>query len=72
MAASERVLLTLDMTDELNERLNLLAVDAGGSKADVLRKAIALVDVAICARKTGQQLAIVDKEGRVVSKIVGL
>jgi len=71
--ALTKVRLTLDVTDELNERLNALAAEAGGSKSEFLRKAIALAEAAIKARKQGNEIAIVNKNSKkVVSTIVGL
>ncbi len=70
--AATKVRLTLDVTDELNERLNALAEEAGGSKSELLRKAIALVEVAVNAKRTDKHVAVVDKNGKVVTTIVGL
>ena len=67
-----KVRLTLDVTDELNERLNELAAEAGGSKSELLRKAISLIEVAVDARKSGNQVAVVDKNRKVVTTIVGV
>lgn len=67
-----RVSLTLEVTDELNGRLDALASDLGGSKSDLLRKAIALIDVALQARRTGRRIAVVDEHGTIVTRIVGL
>lgn len=67
-----RVRLTLQITDELNDRLADLAAETAGSKSDLLRKAIALVEVAVEARRAGNQLAVVDRDQRVVSTVVGL
>jgi predicted transcriptional regulator len=72
MATSDRVRLTIEVTDELNERLDRLADELGGSKAEVFRKAIALVDVALDAKRRGRQVAILDDEQRVVATVVGL
>ena len=68
-----KVRLTLDVTDELNDRLNALAAEAGGSKSEFLRKAIALAEAAIAARKDGNEVAIVNRSSKkLVSTIVGL
>lgn len=70
--SATKVRSTLDLTDELNERLNALAEDAGGSKSELLRKAIALVEVAVNAKRLGRHVAVVDNEDKVVTTIVGL
>jgi predicted transcriptional regulator len=68
-----KVRLTLDVTDELNERLDQLAAEAGGSKSEFLRKAIALAEAAVAAKKDGNEVAIVNKNSKkVVTTIVGL
>lgn len=67
-----KVRLTLDVTDELNDRLNALAAESGGSKSELLRKAIALVEVAVDAKKAGKHVAVIDKNYKVVTTIVGL
>ena len=72
MAGRGKVRLTLDVTDELNDRLNALAEEAGGSKSELLRKAIALVEVAVDAKRAGRHVAVVDKHDKVVTTIVGL
>jgi hypothetical protein len=70
--AGTRVRLTLEVTDELNRRLADLAFELGGSKSDVFRKAIALVEVALNAKRRGGRVAIVDNDQRVVATVVGL
>lgn len=70
--APTKVRLTLDVTDELNDRLNHLAEQAGGSKSELLRKAIALVEVAVDAKRAGRHVAVVDRNDKVVTTIVGL
>lgn len=67
-----RVRLTLDLSFALNERMDALAAELGSSKSDLLRKAIALADVAVRARADGRRLAVVDDHGRVVTSIMGL
>ncbi len=70
--AAAKVRLTLDVTDELNERLNGLAEEAGGSKSEILRKAIALIELAINAKRSGKHMAVVDQNDKVVTTVVGL
>jgi ATP-binding cassette subfamily B protein len=52
--------------------LNALAEESGGTKTEFLRKAIALAEAAVEARKNGNQVAIVDKSRKVVTTVVGL
>lgn len=67
-----RIRLTLEVTDELNNRLDELAGELGGSKSDVFRKAIALVEVALDAKRRGARIAVVDDDHRIVTTIVGV
>jgi hypothetical protein len=68
----DKVRITLDLSPEMNRTLEEIVVKTGTSKTDVLRKAIALIEVAMEGRAKGQSLALSDKDDRVVTKIVGL
>ncbi|MGH9957398.1 MAG: CopG family transcriptional regulator [Pyrinomonadaceae bacterium] len=70
--STEKVRLSLDLSQELNETLDRLAAEGGTTKSELLRKAIALVDVATQAKQKHQKLAIVDEQEHVISQIVGL
>jgi predicted transcriptional regulator len=72
MAAAEKIRLTLDVSQELNRTLEDLAERTGSTKSDLLRRAIALMEVAVDAKQNGQNLSLSDKQDRVVTKIVGL
>jgi predicted transcriptional regulator len=69
---SDKVRLSLDVSPETNIRLDALAGKLGGSKSEVLRKAIALIEVATEAKEKGQRLALADSDNKVVTNIVGL
>jgi Arc/MetJ-type ribon-helix-helix transcriptional regulator len=68
----DKVRITLDLSPDLNRTLEELVAKSGTNKSDVLRKAIALVEIAMEAKPKGLSLALSDKEDRVVTKIVGL
>jgi hypothetical protein len=55
---------TEDVLDTLKTRLGKT------SRAEVLRKAIALLDVATSAKEEGNDIAIVDKDGNLVTRIL--
>lgn len=63
---------TLDLNDEMTERFNNLAESLGGSKSELMRKAIALIEVAADAKNKGLRMAVVDPDQKVVTTIVGL
>ncbi|CAN5901312.1 hypothetical protein BH23PLA1_BH23PLA1_23590 [soil metagenome] len=56
----ERVLLTLNLTLEVDEMMEELADRIGGSKGDVFRKAIGLLKLASDARAEGKRVGIVE------------
>lgn len=60
------------ITDALDKRLDELASELGGSKSDLLRKAIALIEVVVNAKRHGRRIAVVDEDQRVVTTIVGV
>jgi predicted transcriptional regulator len=70
--AKAEVRLSLIVSPELNATLEKLAEKAHSTKSDVLRKAIALFDVAAEAKEKAQRLAILDGDGKVVKEIVGI
>jgi predicted transcriptional regulator len=66
------VRLSLVVSPELNDTLEELAKRAHSSKSDVLRKAIALFDVAAQAKQKDQRIGILDRDDKVVKEIVGI
>jgi hypothetical protein len=68
-AAARGFTFTIDVTtervlDSLKSRLGKT------SRAEVLRKAIALLEVATSAKDDGNDIAIVDKNGDIVTRIM--
>ena len=68
----EKVRFTLELSGTANEKLEQLARASGGNKSEVLRKAIALLEIAADAQEKGQRLAVADKNNAVVHTIIGL
>ena len=68
----EKVRLSLDISRELNDLLEQLAVRTGGTKSDVLRKAIALMEVAVDGKRRGLKLGLADKDQQLTTEIIGL
>jgi predicted DNA-binding protein len=66
------VRLNVNITPELNERLDSLAAQSGTTKSELLRKAIALMDLAVTERIQGHKLAITDDNHHVLREIVGV
>ena len=70
--SADKVRLSLDVSPELNRTLDELATKIHGTKSDVLRKAIVLMELAVQAKDREQKLGIIDKNRHVVTEIVGL
>ncbi|MCA1634427.1 MAG: DNA-binding protein [Acidobacteria bacterium] len=68
----EKVRLSLDISPELNTLLEEIASKTGGTKSDVLRKAIALMEVAVDGKRRGLKLGLAEKDQPLTTEIVGL
>jgi predicted transcriptional regulator len=66
----EMVRVSLDMPPELNEVLEELASKMGGSKSDVLRQAIALMQIIVKAKEQGQEFGISELNKPLATEIV--
>ena len=66
------VRLNLNITDELNQRLDQIAKKSGNSKSDLLRKAIVLMELVVDENAKGNVLSITDKNHHVLREIVGI
>ena len=64
--------LSLILSPELSETLEELAERSHSTKSEVLRKAIALLDVASEAKEKDQKIGILDQDDKVVKEIVGI
>lgn len=69
---NETIRLSLTVSPELNERLELLASNGHMSKSEVLRKAIALFDVVAEAKSEKKRFGILDQNKQLVTEIVGI
>jgi predicted transcriptional regulator len=69
---SEKVRLSLQVTDELNRLLEEMAEDAGTTKSDVLRQALALMKAARDGKKRERHLGFVSDPRKLETEIVGL
>ncbi len=68
----EKIRLSLDVTPQANEKLEELAEKIGGTKSDVLRKAIALIDAAVRGRDEGLRIGLARPDQKLETEIVGL
>lgn len=70
--AAASVRLTVDVSSDTNEQLNRLAEKLGTTKSDLLRKAIALAQVAASAKDRGLKLGLARKDQELTTEIIGL
>jgi predicted transcriptional regulator len=71
-AATDPIRLTLTMSPSLNAKLEQLAMTTCSTKAEILRKAIVLYELAHKASLKDQHLGVFDEDERLVMEIVGL
>lgn len=73
MSDAAPVRLSLTLTKEADEILTKAAKKSTyGNKSDMLRRAIALISIMEEAKEKNESLALVDDNGHVLTKIVGL
>lgn len=69
---SNRVRLNLVITKQLDAMLEKLADEKGTNKSEILRKALALYELANDAKAHGNKMGIVSKDRQVLTEIIGL
>lgn len=69
---TDPIRLTLTMSPSLNAKLEQLAMANCATKAEILRKAIVLYEVAHRASLKDQRLGVIDNDNQVVLEIIGL
>jgi predicted transcriptional regulator len=68
----DTIRLSLDLSPKLNDALESLAHRTGSTKTEVLRKSIALMEVAVEAREHGQKFGVAEKSTPLTKEVVGL
>ncbi|GAA6620260.1 DNA-binding protein [Scytonema sp. NUACC26] len=66
----EMIRFNLDVSPEVHETLEKLAQKIGGTKSDVLRQAIALMQIAIIAKENGKKFGIVETNQDLTTEIM--
>ncbi|KPF71429.1 hypothetical protein IP88_10835 [alpha proteobacterium AAP81b] len=69
---ADTVRLSVDLSSQTNALLEALANDLHTTKSGVMRKAIALVQVAEEAKRNNRKIGVMDSERNVFSEIIGL
>ena len=58
LRAEKKVKLSIEVTPELNRVIERISALTGTTKSDVMRKALALMDVAVEAKENGERLFV--------------
>lgn len=66
------VRFSVELSSDMAEELNQLAAAIRGSKADVFRRGMALVKLAVEAKNEGQKFGVADASGHLTREIVGI
>ncbi|WP_341525639.1 DNA-binding protein [Nostoc sp. UHCC 0302] len=69
---TQRIQINLDLSPELYETLNHLAQQMNVDNAEVLLKAIALLEIAVEAKQKGKHIWIADENQNIETEIVGI
>ena len=69
---NEKIRLSLQVSQELNQTLEEIAESTGTNRTDVIRQALALMKVPHSAKKDGRHLGIVNDAKKLDTEIVGL
>ncbi len=65
------VRVNVEMSEELNAKLDALADKAHGSKSDVLRRALALYDAAVKAHERGLKVGFAEEGQELKTEVIG-
>ena len=64
--------MTIDLSNEVDDRLSEIARKSGITKAEAMRRAFALLSVAYDEKERGNSLAMVDDKMRPVARLIGV
>jgi predicted transcriptional regulator len=67
-----KIRMSLDVTPEMKEVIDSLARQQHATQAQVMRQAIALLKTVKDAETKGESPALIDKEGHVTARLVGV
>lgn len=66
----EMIHFNLDLSPELNDTLEQMAKKIGGTKTDVLRQAIALMQIVVTAKEQGRKFGIAEENQPLATEIL--
>ena len=67
----KQIRLSLHVSQELDDLLEDIARKSYSTKSDVLRKSIALINIAIQEREKGNYLGIINQDQEIIREIIG-
>lgn len=70
--SNELIRLSLDVSPDLNQILDRMAAKTHTSKSEILRKSIALMEVAVREKEKGNHLGVINNDEKIIKEIVGL
>ena len=72
MSEKNKVRLSFEITPELNEELQEMANEVGSTKTEVFKRAIALMRVAVDAKRQGKRIGVAERDQPLATEIVGI
>ena len=72
MSTNSKVRISVELPPQLAERLKEICADSDLTLTDVLRRAVALVDIAYDAKVRSQRLGILNKDRELVTEITNV
>ena len=66
------VRMTCELSPELDELLSTIAGNSNLTISDVMRRAVALADLAYQAKQKGQRMGIFDTDGKMVTEFTNI
>jgi predicted transcriptional regulator len=67
---TDKVRITVDISPALYQKLDELANAIHGTKSEVLRRAIALMDVAVKAKEQGKKIGLAEQDQPLATEII--
>lgn len=67
-----KIRLNFVVSPEVNEVLEALAYKTGGTKTEVFRRALALMEAVVDAKQQGKKIGIADKDQPLVTEIISI
>ena len=71
-SATATIRLLMELSPELNAKLEELAKETKAERSDILLRAIVLYDLVIKAQAKGKHMAFVDDTGKITDEIIGV